>query len=145
MEIKTGIGLDQLIFGMSYEEVRNILGEPDKILETEKIDGVVYYFYDQLIKTKFDKRKNEKLYSIEVHNPEVSFFNQKVINKTKTEIEMLLKNNGYTDLEYEDYEIFDTIFCEEIWTTFQFELNRLRNIEFSPLYKDDKIVWPKKA
>ncbi|EHQ88894.1 hypothetical protein [Desulfosporosinus youngiae] len=143
MEIKIGIGLDCLVFGMSQKEVEDILGKPDKTSETEKDKGIVYYFYDKLIKTKFDKEEDLKLYSIEVHNPDVKMFKKKLINKTKGEIESLLLNNGYKKIEYEDYDTFDIIFCEEIWTTFEFELNRLKNIEFSPLFKDSKnIIWP---
>lgn len=143
VEIKIGIGLDDLIFGMSQEEVKNILGKPDKVNDIEKNKGIVYYFYNELIKTKFDEEEDLKLYSIEVHNPNVLMFNQKVINKTKEEIKRLLIDNGYAKLEYEDYETFETIFCEDIWATFEFELNRLRNIEFSPLFKDNEnIIWP---
>ena len=68
VEIKIGIGLDNLVFGMSQQEVKNTLGEPDKINETEKIDGIVYYFNNELIKTKFDQNESLKLYSIEVLN-----------------------------------------------------------------------------
>jgi len=46
------------------------------------------------------------------------------------------------DIEYEDYEFFETLFCETIWTTFSFDLDRLRCFEFSPLYEGDEIIWP---
>jgi len=145
IEIKIGIGLDNLIFGMSQEEVISTLGEPDKVNATEMDNVIVYYFNNELIKTKFDEEEDLKLYSIEVHNPEVLLFNKKVINHTKGEIESLLVSNGYTKFIYEDYDTFDTIFCEEIWTTFAFGFNRLRNIEFSPLFKDaENILWPER-
>lgn len=143
MEIKIGVGLDNLVFGMSQEEVKNILGIPDKVTDTEKENGIVYYFNNKLIKTKFDKDENLRLYSIEVYNPEAVLFNQKILNKTKNEIINLIQDAGYNKIEYEDYDTFDTIFCEEIWSTFTFEFDRLRNIEFSPLFKDgNKIIWP---
>ena len=44
MEIKIGIGLDNIVFGMSQEDVNSIFGIPDKISETEKINGIVYYY-----------------------------------------------------------------------------------------------------
>jgi len=143
MEIKIGIGLDNLVFGMSQEEVKNTLGEPDKVNEREMDNAIVYYFNNELIKAKFDEEEDLKLYSIEVHNPEVLMFNKKVMNLTKGEIESLLINNGYTKIKHQDYDTFDTIICEEIWTTFEFGFNRLRNIEFSPLFKDEEnILWP---
>lgn len=33
MEIKIGVGLDDLIFGMFKKDILNILGQPDKILD----------------------------------------------------------------------------------------------------------------
>jgi hypothetical protein len=143
MEIKLGIGLDDIAFGMLQDEVKSILGEPDKISETERVDGIVYYFNKLLIKTIFDKEKKYRLSSIEVHNPEVRIFNQRIINKNKREILDLLSANGYKGIEYEDYDLFDILFCEKIWTSFKFEFDRLISVEFDPLFdKNDKIVWP---
>ena len=34
MEIKIGVGLDNIVFGMSQEEVKNLLGLPDKVSNT---------------------------------------------------------------------------------------------------------------
>lgn len=143
MEIKVGIGLDNIIFGIFQEDVINLLGKPDKILETEKEDGIVYYYNKQMIKTKFDLLENGRLYSFEVYNPRAIMFNQEIINKEKDEILDLLKLNGYCEIEQEDYEFFDTIFCKGIWSTFAFEFDKLVNVEFSPLSDtNDKIIWP---
>jgi len=35
-------------------------------------------------------------------------------------------------------------FSEDIWTTFAFEFNKLRHVEFSPLFKDEEIIWPER-
>lgn len=146
MEAKIGIGLDNIIFGMNQEETKTILGEPNKISETEKDSGVVYTFNQQMIKLKFDKDNDMKLYSIEVHNPNIKMFNRRIINKTKEEIKSLLMSIGYSDIEYNEYDFFETLFCEEIWTTFEFEFDRLKSVEFSPLYKDDnEIIWPTRS
>lgn len=143
MEIKIGIGLDNIVFGIFQEDVINLLGEPDKISETEKVDGIVYYYNNQMIKIKFDLLENGKLYSFEVYNPKVTMFNREIINKEKNEILDLLKLNGYCDTVQEDYEFFETVFCKEVWSTFAFEFDRLTNIEFSPLSDtNDKTIWP---
>ncbi|MDQ7095863.1 hypothetical protein REC12_19910 [Desulfosporosinus sp. PR] len=83
MDIKIGVGLDNLIFGMSQEEVKECLGKPNKISEKQKDDGIVYHYNDIQFKVKFDQKENSKLYSIEVYNPEVTLFNQKIIGKNK--------------------------------------------------------------
>jgi hypothetical protein len=143
MEIKIGIGLDNLIFGMSQDEVKSILGMADKITETEKEEGIVCYFNKLLIKTKFDKNEDCRMYSIEVFNPEAIMFGQKIIDADMQKILKILESNDCEKIEREDYDTFETIFCEEIWSTFLFEFDRLRSVEFSPLFgDDDKIIWP---
>lgn len=145
MEIKIGIGIENLFFGMSEEEVREILGKPDKINEEEKVDGTVYYYNSKIIKLKFDKRQQCRLYSIEVHNPQMRMFGNNIFLKTQEEIEYYLKSNGYFDFEYYNYDAFETLFCKGIWTTFLFEFNTLRSLEFSPLIKNaDGWVLPSK-
>ena len=143
MEIKIGVGLDYTIFGMFQKDIINIGGKPDKILETEIEDGIVYYYYDQMIKTKFDLRRNGKLYSFEVYNPKAIMFDQEIINQKKSEILDLLKLNGYYNVEHEDCEFFETVFCKEICSTFVFEFDKLVHVEFSPLSdSNDEIIWP---
>ena len=143
MEIKIGIGLDDIVFGMSQEEVKTIMGKPDKISELD--ERIVYYFNVPLIKTAFDMTDDYKMYSIEVFNPETILFNKKVINETKSDIFGLLNSNGYYEIEGEEYDTFETLFCKDIWSTFMFEFNRLKSVEFSPLYgDDDKLIWPKR-
>lgn len=143
MEIKIGIGLNDIVFGIFQEDVINLLGKPDKILDTEKEDGIVYYYNNQMIKIKFDLLENGRLYSFEVHNPNAIMFNQEIINKEKDEILNLLKLNGYCDIVQKDYEFFETVFCKEVWSTFSFEFNKLTNIEYSPLSdNNDRTIWP---
>ena len=143
MEIKIGLGLDNLIFGMLQEDVIDLMGEPDKISDTEKENGVVYYYNDQLIKVKFDQEEGSKLYAIEAFNQESVMFDNRIMNKDKREIVELLKTRGYHEIEEEEYTHFETVFCREIWSTFMFEFNRLRSVEFSPLFENnDRIIWP---
>jgi len=143
MDIKIGIGLDDLIFGMTQDEVKSTLGEPNKINYGELDWGIVYYFNNKLIKTTFEQDYDFKLFTIEVFNSEVIFLGQRVIGQPKEKIEKLLYENGYSGFIYEEYDTFDTFFCESINATFDFEFDRLRSIIFSPLFIDDNnIAWP---
>lgn len=45
----------------------------------------------------------------------------------------------------EDYDFFEVIFCEKIWTVFCFEYDRVKSIEFSVLLDGkDNWMWPEK-
>lgn len=146
MEVNVGVGLDNLIFGMSQEEIKSILGEPNKINNDELDYGIVYYFNKEMITTKFDEEEGLKLYSIDVYNTDVILLKQKIIGKSIEDIKNILIKNGYSNFEYEDYHSFDILYCEEICATFMFEFNRLKSIEFSPLYiNENDIAWPEKT
>ena len=143
MEIKIGRGLDNLIFGMTQDEVKSTLGQPNKINYCELDWGIVYYFNNKLLKTTFEEDYDLRLFTIEVFNSEVIFLNQRVIGQPKEKIEQLLNENGYSSFIYEDYDTFDTFFCESINATFYFEFDCLRSIMFSSLFSDDNIIaWP---
>ena len=146
MEVTIGIGLDNLVFGMTQDDVKTLLGEPNKITDQELDFAIIYYYNEKMLKIKFDKDENLRLYSIEVFKPDVLMFDQKVIGKTKEQITSLLKSLGFSELEFEDYDTFDTVFSEKIWTTFCFEFDRLVSFEFSPLFEEDgeTIIWPKR-
>ena len=46
-------------------------------------------------------------------------------------------------MEYNEYDFFDTIYCDEINSEFKFEFDRLYEIEFSVLIdENDNLVWP---
>ena len=79
MEIKIGIGLDNLIFGMSQDEVKSILGVPDKINDEDY--AIVFYYNSKMIKVKFDKDEHLKLYSIEVVNQDARIFGKNLFGK----------------------------------------------------------------
>jgi len=146
VEIKAGIGLDDVVFGMSQDDVKVILGEPDKISEIEIYDGtvdwIVYYYNSQLIEVKFelDTSNDWKLQSIVIHNSKATMFNERIIGKNKNETIELLRENGYCDIIQKDYESFETIFCKAIRSTFSFKFDRLTDIEFSPIYDDDGVT-----
>jgi hypothetical protein len=143
MKIKIGVGIDNIIFGMSQEEVKNLVGSPDKVSNTEWTYGVVLTFNSIMTKFKFDQKEDLRLVSIETFYPDTTMFNQRIIGKEKQEIEALLHSLGYCNIEYEEFDFFETIHCDEVAMTFEFEFNRLRGIEFSPLFdSNEEIVWP---
>ena len=145
MEVKIGIGLDDIVFGMSQEEVKSILGLPDKVYEFEEIKAIVYCYNKFLIKIYFDRREYLKLYTIEVSNPEAVMFGQKIIGKEKKEVLDILSANGHTQFEHDDQDFLEFFLCESIWSSFSFEFDRLTNFYFSPLCDEhENTIWPER-
>lgn len=145
MEIKIGIGIKNIYFGMYKKEIETIIGKPNKITRGAVEDWTTYEYFDEMIRLIFSKEENDRLITIEVHHQEIMLFNENIFNKTKEEIKEFLNKNGCSDIEYEDYETFETLSCSELHTTFEFEFNKLNSIEFSPLFNNDDIIFPERV
>lgn len=146
MEIKIGIGIEDIFFGMSKDEIKVILGEPDKIIRGAVEDWITYEYFDKMIRLIFSKEQNDKLITIEVHHQDILIFGENIFNKSKEEIRLFMNNHGYNVMEYEDYGTFETLASNKLHLTLEFEFNKLNSIEFSPLFKnDDDIIWPSRG
>lgn len=143
--IQLGQGADGLIFGMPLDEIAKIWGDADKIIANESNDGVICFYNCKHCKLKFSHLQSDKLYSIEDHSDNIVLLNVIVNDLKKTDIRSLLQFNGIGEVEYSDYDSFDSLFCQEIWTSFYFRFDKLFGVEFSPLKKHgDKWIWPNK-
>ncbi|MGN0292458.1 MAG: hypothetical protein ACI4D3_00470 [Lachnospiraceae bacterium] len=142
IKIKFGVGLGQIFFGMVPSEVISILGNPDKINDDEREGCVVYYYNELMTRLFFDLENNNRLITIFVSNPDAYVWNQKIIGMRKTDFESLLDKNKIPSRIYDDYKIFDSIFCEEIWSVFGFQYDKLTDIEFSVLADEhNDCIW----
>lgn len=115
-------------FGMVPSEVIFILGDPDKVNNNEREGCVVYYYNKLMTKLFFDLENNNKLITIYVSNQDVYIWDKKVIGMRKTDFESLLDKNEIMLKVYDDYKIFDSIFCEEIWSVFGFQYDKLTEV-----------------
>ncbi|EGW41880.1 hypothetical protein [Desulfosporosinus sp. OT] len=52
MEVTIGIGLDNVVFGMTQDDVKTLLGEPNKITDQELDFAIIYYYNEKMLKTK---------------------------------------------------------------------------------------------
>jgi hypothetical protein len=142
MEIKIGIGVDELIFGLTESQVEEILGLANKIYTT---DGGCrrLQFFDRMLELSFEPDNDGLLGWIEVHNPDATLFGHKLLSQPRERVlEVIVSKLGQPS-ECEDYASFDTVFYEEHWLEFHFNFGRLTHINFGVLYgKDDETLWP---
>ena len=94
MEIFIGKGLDIVQFGITQNDIIELIGKPNRINNNE-IDGCVALYYNNLM-TKFLFRLEEqnKLYSIETSNPNLLLYNNTIIGMKKAQIETLQKKRN---------------------------------------------------
>lgn len=143
MTIDIGVGLGDVVFGMTPEDVIAVLGQPEKI---DPDFETTYYYNDFLLTLYFDPDQDCKLHYISVYNPEARLFGERLINQRKTDVLAILRGQGCTDLKFEDDCHDEKVRSGSTETTFTFEFGRLRSIQFGALFdQDDQRIWPERS
>lgn len=127
INIKKGIG--ELLFDMSVEDVKHLLGEPTEI---ENIDNgmdeeTLVLHYDELGLTLFFEGEPRLLNCIDTDNEETVLFGQKVYEMQEKEVAHLMVTNNYfaEDIENESWGERRVSFSEA-------------NVDF--FFEDDELV-----
>ncbi len=127
INIKKGIG--ELLFDMSVEDVKHLLGEPTEI---ENIDNgmdeeTLVLHYDELGLTLFFEGEPRLLNCIDTDNEETILFGQKVYDMQEKEVAHLMVTNNYfaEDIETESWGERRVSFSEA-------------NVDF--FFEDDELV-----
>lgn len=127
INIKKGIG--ELLFGMSVDDVKHLLGEPTEI---ENIDNgmdeeTLVLHYDELGLTLFFEGEPCLLNCIDTDNEETILFGQKVYDMQEKEVAQLMVANNYfaEDIETESWGERRVSFSEA-------------NVDF--FFEDDELV-----
>ncbi|MCL2845063.1 MAG: tRNA (guanosine(46)-N7)-methyltransferase TrmB [Chitinivibrionia bacterium] len=111
IELGKGLG-NELRFGMRFEEVKKILGEPSEIENSEvpSADGedfgdTVAWIYDELGATLyFDEEDEWKLGTIEVDDDDFELGGKKLIGKGIKDVKNILQNMNINDINEEEIE-----------------------------------------
>lgn len=127
INIKKGIG--EILFDMSVEDVKHLLGEPTEI---ENIDNgmdeeTLVLHYDELGLTLFFEGEPRLLNCIDTDNEETVLFGQKVYEMQEKEVAHLMVTNNYfaEDIETESWGERRVSFSEA-------------NVDF--FFEDDELV-----
>lgn len=151
-EIIPGKGLGTLRFGASRDEVKNTIGQADEVEkysldEFDSDDTEAWHYDEKGISLSFDQEYEWKLSSIAVSGDDYQLDGVKLVGKTIDEIEELCESKGWGEL-MEDEEIAEEeagiamLHLEEKGISFWFEEDKLSEVQLSPLYVNDQIVWP---
>ncbi|GLR19507.1 outer membrane protein assembly factor BamE [Portibacter lacus] len=152
-DIKPGIGLGDLIFGMNKDQVKAVLGTPDETemqtFSEEELDSIEIWHYDDFeLSLSFSEEEDWKLYTISINAEFYTLNDEEIMYKDIEDIKSKLVGWDFTDLAYEDLSNSDgpsqkliSSECSEI--SFWFDDNLLSEIQWSPVFEDeDTINWP---
>ena len=151
--ILIGKGIDTVLFGITRDDLKTILGEPDEIekhQQTSSDDSLSEtWHYDELeISASFDEADEWKLGSLAVSSNEYCLGDKKLIGVTIDDIEEAISSLNLGELMYEDLSSegeFDheLVSIEESSIYFWFEEGILTEVSWGPIFSDDEtIIWP---
>lgn len=161
-EIKSGVGLGNIKFGMTREELEKLIGEPDDIEdlllgdgpeddltdEEEESESELWHYDDLEMSVSFDEVVDWRLVNIAVSSSDYTFNGVPIIGLDRAALLDVLKKAGVTDLEVEDCSAPDSpnqmqISSESLGINFWLENDVLAEVQWGPLFEDeDTVKWP---
>ncbi|ALI99004.1 hypothetical protein [Rufibacter tibetensis] len=149
-EIKLGYGIGDLRFGLSMDDVEEIMGEPEEVEESDEEDEFehkAWNYWDSGFSFYFDKEDDYRLSCIETANPNVTLFGKKIFEMNQQEVEDLFKEKGVQNVEKEKIE--NNVTClsyEHEMIDLYFEEGKLLAVNFG-VHMDDnlEVLWPKEG
>ena len=145
MDIKLGLGIEDIHFGMTQDEIESLLGKPDRTCKDEEYGESEPMIQYNSIKTRltFYKNNNGKLGYIRSSNPDLKYKNQRIIGKTILESLNVFNDIPKDKWELEQYDFWIQYFNEDWWITLRFDYDKLSEIEIGvPFKNDEEYDWP---
>lgn len=141
IEIKLKKGFGKIEFGMSPEEVFNLLGEPEEVenleIDDENTTTITHYF-EKDIALFFINSQKPCLECIETSNRDTYIFEKQIFLMSECEIIDLFRTNGYENFETET-EVWGEkrLTFEDAMIDFYFDDKQLSVISWGVLINED--------
>ena len=149
-QIVLGTGIGPLRFGMSQDEVRALVGEPEEIEASDDDDEFehqewVYHEDDYLVSLYFDREDDFRLSCVETDNPHMRLFGEPIVGRNLADIQALMQRNGHPEPEVETMDGGEVrLSYEQSMIDLYFEDDELQFVNFGVFINDDlEVQWPK--
>jgi len=156
--IKPGIGLGKLKFGMAQDEVKDIIGLPNEIeiyqhLPNSKENEISenWHFKDLELSISFSSDDDWRMDTISINSKYYSLWGSIEIGQTMSQVEEILKGlkkdnyicEDWSNLESPDHKLFE---FDDDYFNLWFDNGELSEIQWSPRFiNEDEIDWPHKT
>ncbi len=158
-EIIPGIGLGDLKFGATFQQVRNALGEPDDIGKSEFDDeesgeviiSEMWTWADLDLQAHFDEDDNFRMGMLSASSSIYTLFGMRLFGRKEAEVIAMLQPHGFGAYEEEEIDFEDEenapegkiLAFNDKEIEFWFENGKLTEIQWAPLWADDETcIWP---
>lgn len=147
-KIEFNKGLGELLFGMTKEAVKELIGEPfekesHESEESEELGQVEIWHYDELeLSVGFEEAEDWTLMSISVTGAQYELDEVKLIGKNVAEVGAQLEKWGILDFETEDHSDDENpnhklIVSDYLGMIIWFDDDVATEISWSPLYDEE--------
>jgi hypothetical protein len=151
--IRPGIGLGDLAFGASQDDVRQFLGEPDDVAEDllGASASIAWYYWSLGVSAHFDGEDGFRLGTLHVERPDAELFGTKLIDLPEEQVRATLDSHDlgegeYQIMEFSDHPTLCWLRYESRMLNFWFKQGRLESIQWNHLIgADDQVIWPDQA
>jgi len=146
-EIILGTGMGPLKFGATRDEVRQLMGEPEEIEESDEEDEFehqAWNYLDQGYSLYFDREDDYRLSCIETDYPAMRLFGESIHGKSVEEIQDLMRRNNVEDPEVEKMDTGEMrLSYEDQMIDLYFDEGELQFVNFGVFIDDDmEVQWP---
>lgn len=147
-DIIVGGGLGTIKFGMTRDELKGILGDPDEIDTTDEDYPKESWHYDDIeLSAEFDEEDDWKLVTLAVSSPEFELERMKLIGMTKDEVMEKIKDLEFGRIKMENISEEETnqtlVSVEDSSLNLWMEDGVLSEIQWGAYYDgEDRPIWP---
>ncbi len=153
-DIKLGKGLDKLKFGMTREEVKAAIGEPNEVenynpLEEDEGESEAWHYDELELSASFDEEDDFRLTSLAVSSAEYLFEGVNLIGLSQEEVMQQVELMDLGDVELEAVAEDDSLqqsvgSIAEASLNLWFEDGQLSEIQWGPFWDEDEecYIWP---
>ena len=135
LDIKPGIGLANLKFGISMVDTERIIGKPDEIELLNEIEGcsaTVWHYWQHQFALFFNEQNNVLLNAAEINNVNATLWENPVFKLNKNQIIDLFKSKGIVHYEMEQEEWGEQrLTFDDVNIDFYFEKNKVTAVNLS--------------
>ncbi|WP_034257688.1 hypothetical protein [Altibacter lentus] len=144
MKLKPKIGIDNLKFGMSRNEVVEILGEPSRvIIDPSNENDIILEWRDKLLRLTFYQNENDRFGYIRTKNPDLTYNGKKIINSKVDYVKKEVFGDLVKEWEVDDFKFLITHFDIDLWINLDEEYGIVTDFELGvPFLNDIDYDWP---
>jgi hypothetical protein len=147
--IEIGIGIGAIRFGMTSDEIKTLLGEPDEMETFEEEDpdlsSTLIWHYDEMeMSLSFEQGDGDMLVAIASSSPDVKMAGKQLIGMQTDEVYSFIKEFDLGEMEVEEQDEEDGVKSTliSLWESavnFWMEDGELTEIQWGPMWDEETL------